>query len=96
MHDRSTGEIERERAFARQYLNTDGRDIQWTFIRTLLASVADTVLIPMQDVLGLGSEARMNQPATLGGNWRWRCPPNAFAAEHARRLWELTGLYDRR
>jgi 4-alpha-glucanotransferase len=92
---RSEEDIQRERDFAMRYLNTDGREIHWTFIRALEASVADTVLIPMQDVLGLGTEARMNQPATLGGNWRWRCLPGALKPEIARRLREMSELYER-
>lgn len=92
---RSEEDIRREREFAKRYLNTDGAEIQWTFIRALEASVADTVLIPMQDVLGLGTEARMNQPATLGGNWRWRCRREAVPPEIAARLRELAELYDR-
>jgi 4-alpha-glucanotransferase len=92
---RSEQDIRRERDFAMRYLNTDGGEIHWTLIRTLEASVADTVLIPMQDVLGLGTEARMNQPATLGGNWRWRYRPGALTAELAQRLRELAELYDR-
>jgi 4-alpha-glucanotransferase len=93
---RSEADIRRERDFAMRYLNTDGREIHWVLIRTLLASVADTVLFPLQDVLGLGTEARMNLPATLGGNWRWRCRAGALKAEHAQRLRELTELYERR
>ncbi len=92
---RSDEDIRRERDFAMRYLNTDGKEMHWTFIRTLQASVADTVLIPMQDVLGLGSEARMNQPATVGGNWRWRCRPGALKPELAQRLRELAELYER-
>jgi 4-alpha-glucanotransferase len=92
---RSEDDIRRERDFARRFLNSDGSEIHWVFIRTLLASVADTVLIPMQDLLGLGTEARMNQPATLGGNWRWRYRSEMLTPEIARRLRELTGLYDR-
>jgi 4-alpha-glucanotransferase len=92
---RSAEDIRREREFAMRYLNTRGQEIHWTFIRTLEASVADTVLIPLQDVLGLGTEARMNQPATLGGNWRWRFRPGALRPELARRLRELTELYER-
>jgi 4-alpha-glucanotransferase len=93
---RTLDQIQREREFTRRYLQTDGSEIQWAFIRALLASVADTVLIPLQDVLGLGSKARMNRPATLGGNWRWRYSREMLAPELARRLWDLTGLYDRR
>jgi 4-alpha-glucanotransferase len=92
---RSAEEIHREREVARKYLNTDGSEINWAFIRALEASVADTVLIPLQDVLGLGSEARMNQPATLGGNWRWRYRAEMLTPEIARRLMELARLYER-
>jgi 4-alpha-glucanotransferase len=70
---RTAGDIRREREFACRYLGTDGREMPWVFIRALEASVADTVLIPLQDVLGLGSEARMNQPATGAGGIRARC-----------------------
>jgi 4-alpha-glucanotransferase len=92
---RSEGDIRREREFAKKYLNTDGRELHWAFIRALEASVADTALIPLQDVLGLGTEARMNQPATLSGNWRWRCRPGALDPQIAQRLRELTELYER-
>jgi 4-alpha-glucanotransferase len=92
---RSNEDIRRERDLAMRYLNTGGREIHWAFIRALEASVADTVLIPMQDVLGLGTEARMNQPATLGGNWRWRYRRGALKPELAQRLRELTELYER-
>jgi 4-alpha-glucanotransferase len=92
---RSDQDIREEREFALRYLNTDGTNIHWVFIRTLLASVADTVLIPLQDVLGLGTEARMNQPATLGHNWRWRYGSDALTGDIARRLRELAFLYDR-
>ena len=92
---RSDAEIRRERDFAMRYLNTDGREIHWVFIRALLASVADTVLFPLQDVLGLGTEARMNQPATLGGNWRWRYRAGALTPELTERLRELTELFER-
>jgi 4-alpha-glucanotransferase len=92
---RSEEDIRREREFTKQYLNTDGRGIQWAFIRALEASVADTILIPMQDVLGLGTEARMNRPATASGNWRWRYRPGALEPGLAERLRELAELYER-
>jgi 4-alpha-glucanotransferase len=92
---RSAEDIGRERESAKKYLNTDGREIHWVFIRTLLASVADTALIPLQDVLGLGTEARMNQPATLGGNWRWRYRSEMLTDDLTARLRELTVLYER-
>jgi 4-alpha-glucanotransferase len=92
---RTADEIQRERAFCRQYLNTDGREIHWDFIRALEASVADTVLIPLQDVLGFGSAARMNQPATVGKNWRWRYRPEMLTERLAERLRKVTETYDR-
>jgi 4-alpha-glucanotransferase len=92
---RTAEDIAKERDFTRRYLNTDGAEINWTFIRTLMASVADTVLIPVQDVLGLGHEARMNLPGTMHGNWQWRLRSGALTENHATRLRELAALYDR-
>lgn len=67
-----------------------------TFIRAALGSVADLVIIPMQDWLGLGSEARLNTPATVGGNWRWRLEPDALTHELSTHIAALTRLYGRR
>lgn len=67
-----TGATDEERARARAYLGTSGEEIHWAFIRAALGSVADTALVPLQDVLGLGSEARMNLPGRGEGNWEWR------------------------
>jgi 4-alpha-glucanotransferase len=92
---RSAADIAKERQFASRYLNADGGPINWVLIRTLLASVAKTVVIPLQDVLGLGSEARMNQPSTPSGNWRWRCTPESLTSDVAARLRDLTKLYER-
>jgi 4-alpha-glucanotransferase len=92
---RGPDDVAREKAFAREYLGTDGRDMHWVMIRTLLASVADTAIVPLQDVLGLGSEARMNTPATLGGNWRWRFREEALADAHAVRLARMAEIYGR-
>ncbi len=71
---RTMADVEKEMEYARRYLNTDGHEINWVMIRTLMASVADTVLFPLQDVLGVGSEGRMNLPGSSSGNWRWRFP----------------------
>ena len=77
-------------------LNTDGAgNPLGLHPRGLESSVADTVLIPLQDVLGLGSEARMNQPAPLGGNWRWRFRRDMLKPEWALRLKELVIDFDR-
>ena len=64
---------EHDGEFARRYMNIrSDREIQWEFIRAAMASVSDTCIIPMQDYLGLGAEARINVPSTLGTNWKWR------------------------
>ena len=92
---RTAREIEEERRFACDYLGTDGREIHWVFIRTLLASVADTVIIPLQDLLGLGSEARLNRPSTATGNWRWRYTQEMLTPDVQERLKRLTVMYGR-
>ena len=75
--------------------NSDGSEIHWTFIRTLLASVADTAIVPLQDVLGLGNEARMNLPGSTKGNWSWRFQEDDLQPWMVRRLKQLTVLFDR-
>lgn len=92
---RSEADVVAERDYARRYLALDGKPVHWAFIRALLASVADTAVIPMQDVLGLASDARMNRPSTLAGNWRWRYGPGVLLSDASRRLRELTELYER-
>jgi 4-alpha-glucanotransferase len=92
---RTLEEVTRERSFAKAYLNARQDPIEWAFIRALMASVADTVVIPLQDVLGLGNDARMNLPASASGNWRWRFSPDALQDKHHQRLRELALLYDR-
>ena len=84
---------ERERALA--YLGGDGRQIHWSFIRAVMTSVADLAVIPLQDLLGLGHEARMNVPGIAEGNWGWRYPAGVLNAEIAGRLRYLTELTDR-
>ncbi|HEX4931686.1 MAG TPA: 4-alpha-glucanotransferase, partial [Gemmatimonadaceae bacterium] len=69
--------------------------INWTFIAAIMASVADTVLIPLQDVLGLGSEARMNLPGRQAGNWGFRFSWDQVTPDITARLRELVTLYDR-
>ncbi len=80
---------------SRTYLNSDGREIQWDFIRAALASVASLAVFPMQDVLGLGAEACMNRPGTAEGNWIWRYRDGMLDAGAADRLRELSRLYGR-
>ena len=92
---RTAKQIEREREFCLNYLNTKGDEIHWDFIRTVLASVANTAIVPLQDLLGLGTEARMNLPNSTEGNWAWRCASGALTDEIAARLKQLTELYGR-
>lgn len=87
--------VRRERAMARRYLNIGEEEVHWAFIRAALASVADLAVFPVQDVLGLGNEARMNLPGRGEGNWQWRLREEMLTADAAERLKELTWLYGR-
>jgi 4-alpha-glucanotransferase len=75
--------------------STRARPINWVFICTVMASVADLALFPLQDVIGLGSEARMNRPGTASGNWAWRFLWEMLSTEAQSRLKEYAALYDR-
>jgi 4-alpha-glucanotransferase len=86
---RGRAAIAAERAAALRYLGSDGREIHWDLIRVALGSVADLAIVPAQDLLGLGSAARMNRPGTASGNWRWRLQPGALDAALAARLARL-------
>lgn len=88
-------DIEAEREYCRNYLSTTGDEIHWDFIRAVLASVADTAIVPLQDVLGAGNEARMNLPNTTNGNWDWRFAAGELTDAHAQRLRNLTQIYGR-
>ncbi len=92
---RTAEDIRKEREFAKAYLGFENEPINWVFIRTILASVAAIAMIPLQDVLGLGSEARMNLPGTVSGNWKWRYRASALTADIETRLRTLTVTYDR-
>lgn len=93
--NRDAAQIEIEREVCLKYLNTEGQEIHWDFIRAVLASVADTAMVPLQDLLGLGTTARMNLPNSTSGNWSWRFRPGALNDGLARRLRNLTELYGR-
>jgi 4-alpha-glucanotransferase len=87
--------MQAERATALHYMASDGRQPQWDMIRLVLASVGDLAVIPMQDVLGLGQEARMNYPGRAEGNWEWRLTADVLRDELSGRLRGLTELYGR-
>lgn len=84
-----------ERDYLASYLGYAPEDCSWALVREAWKSVAAWAIAPMQDILGLGSEARMNTPSTLGGNWAWRMGPEDFGPALAARLKELSTLYAR-
>jgi 4-alpha-glucanotransferase len=84
-----------ERIFVHRYANSTGDEIHWDLIRLAFESVADTVIIPMQDILGLDSRARMNFPGKAEGNWRWRFQKDQIDARDRGRLAEFTAVYSR-
>lgn len=86
---------EPERDRVRRYLACDGRDVAWDMIRAAWMSVADLAVAPLQDVLDLGSAARMNTPGQPGGNWGWRLRPGQLQPWQRDRLGDLTALYAR-
>jgi 4-alpha-glucanotransferase len=92
---RTPDDVAREKAYAMRYLGTDGHEMHWTLIRWALASVADTCIVPLQDVLGLGSEARMNLPGRASGNWQFRFTRAQLTLAHVARFRELVDTYDR-
>ena len=85
-----------DRAFAVDYLKlTEGEGYHWGLMRGAWASPAELAVVTAQDLLGLGHEHRMNEPSTLGTNWKWRALPGAFTPELAEKLRHETGLYRR-
>ncbi len=91
--------VQQARNYARKYLALDNfpeQDLHWTFNRALLASVANLAILPLQDVIGLGEEGRMNTPGTVGGqNWSWRFTFDMIPADAFDRLGHLTRIYGR-
>ena len=90
-----SGAAEHERRNAEAYVGRCDDGIHWAFIRAALCSPASLSIIPLQDVLGLGSEARMNTPSLHGGNWRWRFDQGRLTSELAAKLGQLAELSDR-
>jgi 4-alpha-glucanotransferase len=85
-----------ERRKTLEYLSARGaQDVHWQMIRSAMLSVADTVVFPVQDLLGLGNEARMNVPGIAENNWRWRMRDRALTPAVAKKLKGLTKLADR-
>jgi 4-alpha-glucanotransferase len=85
----------KNKQLCKKYLHASARDMHWSMIRAVLASVADTAIVPMQDILGLGSEARMNTPAGQGPNWQWRMNDDDLREDTAAALREMIEMYGR-
>lgn len=93
---RSRAQVAKEQAAILAYLGrSHATNIHWDMIRACMMSVASTTIFPLQDVLGLGSGARMNRPGRAFGNWEWRAEADACTAQVAAQLAELTRVYDR-
>jgi 4-alpha-glucanotransferase len=84
-----------ERTCMQVYLSTDGNMAHWDLLRAAYRSVANTAIVPAQDLLGLDSDSRMNFPGKAEGNWTWRLREGELDADLARHIYDLTLLYDR-
>jgi 4-alpha-glucanotransferase len=91
----NSGATENEKKLAALYLGVVDDGVHWAFIRAALTSVATLAVIPVQDVLGLGSEARMNVPSQSVGSWSWRLSPGSLTPELAAKLATLVEVTDR-
>jgi 4-alpha-glucanotransferase len=89
------GASKKEREYATSYLGKADDGIHWAMIRAAYSSVASLCVVPLQDVLGLGSEARMNVPSVNNGNWRWRFQPQMLTDQLAQKLADLADVSDR-
>ena len=82
--------------FAKEYLNlTKEEGYNWGMMRGAWGSVADIAIVTMQDIIGAGSEARMNTPSTLGGNWEWRATSDQIDNKLAKRVYKYMEMYGR-
>jgi 4-alpha-glucanotransferase len=91
-HSQATAQ---ERRYAGGYLGAKAANASWAFLRSAMASVARYAIVPLQDVLSLGSEARMNTPSRINGNWGWRYLPGALQPQAAEALALLADITDR-
>lgn len=93
--EKEASKEDRKRFFNYIGKRVNAQKVSMEFVRMCLMSVADTAIIPMQDILGLGEEARMNFPSTTEGNWQWRLTPGQAESALARRIRRMTALYGR-
>ena len=83
-------------AYCKEYLNISGGEaLNWSMMNAIWGSVADLAIVQAQDILGLGSEARMNQPSTVGSNWLWRAKEGVFTEELAEKIRRKMKIYGR-
>jgi 4-alpha-glucanotransferase len=93
--ENEASKVEKQRLFAYLGTKVSARHVHESFVRMAMMSVANTVIIPMQDILGLGSESRMNRPASVDGNWQWRLMPGYLKPSVASRLRTMTEIFGR-
>ena len=91
----NSGASEEERRNVEAYLGRPADGMHWAFIRAAQSSVASLSVVPLQDVLGVGSEGRMNTPSLYGGNWKWRFNSSTLTADLAAKLARLAAITDR-
>lgn len=89
------GKTEKERFYKYIGRKIGVSEVNWEFIGLAMSSIADTSIIPMQDILGLGAEAKMNKPSTKTGNWEWRLKPNHIEGDLTKKLREITETNNR-
>ena len=88
----------KERKMAREYLYdnfTSDEEIHWSFIHLIMRSHASMCIVPMQDYLGYGNDTRINQPSTIGTNWRWRITKKELSAKLQKQIRKITKMYGR-
>ena len=88
-------QIEEERQRVLEQVHTDGSEIHWDLISLAHRLSSHTAIVPLQDVLGLGSEARMNVPGKMDGNWAWRFQQSDLNSDDLKRLRDITDWADR-
>jgi 4-alpha-glucanotransferase len=85
----------KEKKHVLTYLEAEEEEMPHALVRAALASVASLAVVPFQDLVGLGTDARMNLPGTARGNWEWRCTREMFFTDIAVKIHELTKLFGR-
>lgn len=85
----------KQRLFSYLRREVSAKEVCWELIRLAMSSVADTAIFPLQDILGLGQEARMNKPSAAKGNWQWRLRPGQLSDDICAKLSEMTKAYQR-